>query len=65
MKPTKEYFEGFQWSPDGAMRKDITDWLRKTSGYTSNRAIDKIINAALQEKIIKKCLNTRRYYPVG
>lgn len=64
MKPTKEYFEGFHWKPEGVMRKDIAEWLRQTSGYTSNRVVDRIISNALSEKIIMKRLNTRRYYLV-
>jgi len=64
MKPTRDFFEGFQWKPEGVMRKDIAEWLRQTSGYTSNRVVDRIINNALSEKIIMKRLNTRRYYKI-
>ncbi|MGX8694842.1 MAG: hypothetical protein ACSW8D_00525 [Prevotella sp.] len=38
-------------------------WLKEHSGYTSNRAMQTIINNALADGIIHKDMKVDRYFP--
>lgn len=60
---TADLFKDYPWNGHGAMRKDLEAWLKKVSGYTSNRAMQTIITNALNERIIYKNLKTRKYHP--
>ena len=56
-KKTREHikwFREFPWPKDGARRIHIDAYLRAVSGYTSNRAMQTIINNALEEELIIK-----------
>lgn len=60
---TADLFVGFPWNNKGVMRCEIEDWLRLYSGYTSNRAMQTIINNALAEGIIHKDIRLGKYFP--
>ena len=60
---TADLFVGFHWNNKGVMRCEIEDWLRLHSGYTSNRAMQTIINNALAEGIIHKDIRLGKYFP--
>ncbi len=60
---TAEIFQGFVFPKQGAMRKDIEAWIKRRTKYTSNRAMQTIINDALENHIIKRNLKTRKYHP--
>lgn len=62
-KDASKLFEKFQWPSKGARRCEIEAWLKSTTKYSSNRAMQTIINTALQQGVIKKNLNTRKYHP--
>ena len=58
----KDYFKDFNWPKDGATRTELDKWITESTGYTSNRKHEEIINNSLANKIIMKRLNTKRYY---
>ena len=60
---TFDLFIGFPWNNNGAMRCEIENWLRLHSGYTSNRAMQTIINNALAEGVIHKDIRLDKYFP--
>lgn len=60
---TGNLFVNFPWNNKGVMRCEIEDWLKLHSGYTSNRAMQTIINNALAEGIIHKDLRLGKYFP--
>ena len=60
---TSDLFIGFPWNNKGAMRCEIENWLRLHSGYTSNRAMQTIINNALAEGVIHKDIRLGKYFP--
>lgn len=60
---TADLFIGFPWNNKGAMRCEIEDWLKLHSGYTSNRAMQTIINNALAEGVIHKDIRLGKYFP--
>ncbi len=60
---TADLFIGFPWNNKGVMRCEIEDWLKLHSGYTSNRAMQTIINNALADGIIHKDMKVGRYFP--
>lgn len=58
----KDYFKDFKWPEGGATRSELDKWITESTGYTSNRKHEQIINISLAHEIIKKRLNTKRYY---
>ena len=60
---TAKLFEGFPWKDGGVTRTDMEAWLKENSGYTSNRAMQTIINNALAEGIIHKDIRLGKYFP--
>ena len=62
-KDTSLLFEGYEWPKGGAKRKDVEFWLKATSGYTSNRSMQTIINNAIAQGVIHKDLKTGKYHP--
>ena len=60
---TGNLFINFPWNNKGVMRCEIENWLRLHSGYTSNRAMQTIINNALAEGIIHKDMKVGKYFP--
>ncbi len=59
---TSKLFENFPWKPKGVTRREMEDWLRENSGYSSNRAMQTIINNALTEGVTHKNLKTGKYH---
>jgi hypothetical protein len=62
-KDSSLLFENYPWPSKGARRCEIEAWLRATTKYSSNRAMQTIINTAVEQGVIKKNLNTRKYHP--
>ena len=60
---TSKLFEGFPWKDGGVTRTKMEAWLKENSGYTSNRAMQTIINNALAEGIIHKDIRLGKYFP--
>ena len=60
---TGNLFENFPWKDGGVRRCDMEKWLKEYSGYTSNRAMQTIINNALADGIIYKDMKVGRYFP--
>ena len=60
---TGNLFINFPWNNNGVLRCEIEAWLRLHSGYTSNRAMQTIINNALAEGIIHKDIRLGKYFP--
>ena len=60
---TAELFKDYPWNGHAAMRKELEAWLRKTTKYSSNRAMQTILNNAIAEGVLYKSLKTRRYHP--
>ena len=60
---TRKLFDGFLWKKEGVTRSEIETYLKANSGYTSNRAMQTIINNALAEGVMHKDLVTRKYLP--
>lgn len=60
---TGNLFINFPWTNNGVMRCELENWLRLHSGYTSNRAMQTIINNALAEGIIHKDIRLGKYFP--
>lgn len=60
---TGNLFKNFPWNNNGVMRCEIENWLRLHSGYTSNRAMQTIINNALAEGVIHKDIRLGKYFP--
>ena len=60
---TGNLFENFPWKDGGVRRCDMEKWLKEHSGYTSNRAMQTIINNALADGIIHKDMKVGRYFP--
>lgn len=60
---TGNLFKNFPWKDGGVRRCDMEKWLKEHSGYTSNRAMQTIINNALADGIIHKDMKVGRYFP--
>ena len=60
---TGNLFKNFPWKDGGVRRCDMEKWLKEHSGYTSNRAMQTIINNALADGIIHKDIKVGRYFP--
>ena len=60
---TGNLFKNFPWKDGGLRRCDMEKWLKEHSGYTSNRAMQTIINNALADGIIHKDMKVGRYFP--
>ena len=60
---TSKLFVNFPWNNNGVMRCELEKWLKLHSGYTSNRAMQTIINNALAEGIIHKDIRLGKYFP--
>lgn len=60
---TGNLFINFPWKAEGVTRTEMETWLKVHSGYTSNRAMQTIINNALAEGVIHKDLKTSKYHP--
>ena len=60
---TGSLFKNFPWKDGGVRRCDMEKWLKEHSGYTSNRAMQTIINNALADGIIHKDMKVGRYFP--
>ena len=60
---TGNLFINFPWKPEGVTRTEMETWLKVHSGYTSNRAMQTIINNALAEGVTHKDLKTGKYHP--
>ena len=60
---TGNLFVNFPWNNNGVMRCELEKWLKLHSGYTSNRAMQTIINNALAEGIIHKDIRLGKYFP--
>lgn len=58
-----EIFDGYKWPKEGATRSEIEAWLKETTGKTSNRSMQSIINNALEDGVIHKDLGTHKYHP--
>lgn len=56
-------FKDFKWDQEGAKRTEIESYLKEKTGYTSNRVMQRLIDLALENGIIKKNLTTRKYHP--
>lgn len=56
-------FKDFKCDQEGAKRTEIESYLKEKTGYTSNRVMQKLIDLALENGIIKKNLTTRKYHP--
>ena len=59
---TSKLFVNFPWKPKGVTRREIEDWLRENTKYSSNRAMQTIINNALAEGVTHKDLKTGKYH---
>ena len=59
---TSKLFVNFPWNPKGVTRREIEDWLRENTKYSSNRAMQTIINNALAEGVTHKDLKTGKYH---
>ena len=59
---TSKLFVNFPWKPRGVTRREIEDWLRENTKYSSNRAMQTIINNALAEGVTHKDLKTGKYH---
>ena len=59
---TSKLFANFPWKPKGVTRREIEDWLRENTKYSSNRAMQTIINNALAEGVTHKDLKTGKYH---
>ena len=60
---TAKLFEGFPWKDGGVSRTEMEEWLKAHSGYTSNRAMQTIINNALAEGVTHKDIHLGKYLP--
>ena len=60
---TSKLFVDFPWKKEGVTRSYMEKWLKDHSGYTSNRAMQTIINNALAEGVTHKDLKTGKYHP--
>lgn len=60
---TSKLFVDFPWKKEGVTRTEMEKWLKEHSGYTSNRAMQTIINNALADGIIHKDMKVGRYFP--
>lgn len=60
---TSKLFVDFTWKKEGVTRSYMEKWLKEHSGYTSNRAMQTIINNALAEGVTHKDLKTGKYHP--
>ncbi len=56
-------FDEFDWGKTGAPRKNVEEYIKEKTHFTSNRAMQTIINEALSKGIIKKNIKTRKYQP--
>lgn len=59
---TSKLFVDFPWKKEGVTRTEMEKWLKEHSGYTSNRAMQTIINNALAEGVTHKDLKTGKYH---
>jgi hypothetical protein len=59
---TSKLFVNFHWKPKGVTRREMEDWLRENTKYSSNRAMQTIINNALAEGVTHKDLKTGKYH---
>ena len=59
---TSKLFVNFPWKPKGVTRREMEDWLRENTRYSSNRAMQTIINNALAEGVTHKDLKTGKYH---
>lgn len=59
---TSKLFVNFPWKPKGVTRREMEDWLRENTKYSSNRAMQTIINNALAEGVTHKDLKTGKYH---
>ena len=59
---TSKLFVNFPWKSKGVTRREIEDWLRENTKYSSNRAMQTIINNALAEGVTHKDLKTGKYH---
>ena len=60
---TGNIFKNFPWKDGGVTRTEMETWLKMHSGYTSNRAMQTIINNALAEGVTHKDIQLGKYLP--
>lgn len=60
---TGNLFKNFPWKDGGVTRTEMETWLKMHSGYTSNRAMQTIINNAIAEGVTHKDIHLGKYLP--
>lgn len=60
---TGNLFKNFPWKDGGVTRTEMETWLKMHSGYTSNRAMQTIINNAIAEGVTHKDIHLGKYMP--